>query len=228
MTLATIGTITGSSPSSLQAGGNIINANFAEIKAVHGGFTAGLYYAAVPCVAAATPAAPGATNIYMLKVPVLQTMTLSSIASVVTTAEATKLFGWAVYAHDVATDRPTGATPLASTGFGLSANATGVVDGPLTLNKQLDPTVTNGFVWLAFMTNSTTGIWQSMSPTSTIASSRMGLSLSNIQNGAAVITQGLQFAATFNTWPDLTTPPTWGYIQSARMPIPYLKYASIP
>lgn len=202
-----------------------INGNFDELyRILADGIIAGKYLAAMPYATLNAGAAPGTANMYICPIVIRKTATLSAIATYVTTAHAANTFGLAVYAHNYTTGQPTG-TPIAQTATTLSTATATAVDGPLVANVQLNP----GIYWVAFQTTSASAVWQCPGSTSGVFLSYFGDgTLSNVVSGAQAVTVGYQIANTYASWPDLTTPPAYGFIQSARMPALYLKYASVP
>lgn len=182
----------------------------------------GEYTYAHDYVTLAAGSAPGLANMYLVPLPVAQKKTLSSIGSYVAAAEATKTFGFSVYAHNPTTNRPTG-SPIASTLNTLSAGTVGLVDGPLQANVAL-----TSLVWIGFQTNSTTATWQ-CSPAGWAGIARLvgSSAQATLVTGVSSVIQSLAVANTFGTWPDLTS-ASFNPNQSARMPAIHVKYASAP
>lgn len=185
---------------------------------------AGEYTFAYDYVTLSAGQAPNTPNMYLIPLPVSQKKTLSSIGSFVAVGEAGKAFGFAVYAHNPTTNRPTG-NALASTLATLSAATSAVtVDGPLQSNLAL-----TSLVWIAFQTNSTTATWQ-CAPAGWAGVARLvgNSSQSTLVTGVSSVLQSLTTPnATFGTWPDLTS-ATFTPNQSPRFPALHVKYASVP
>lgn len=208
---------------------NGINGNFSDLDKMLGAdmMVAGSYYAAMRYPQLNAGTAPQSANLILMPIPVLRKGTLASLSTYVTTTETGKNFGLAVYAHNRSNGRPTG-TPIATTGTSLATPATSLVnvDGPLTTPPQLDV----GFYWFGFQCNTTTAVWQA--PASTSGAFAAVVGDTNIDNvvgpSAQTVIQGLQIANTFGTWPDLTTPPSYGYQKSNRFPALYWKWSSFP
>jgi hypothetical protein len=185
---------------------------------------AGGYFPAMPYASLSAGAAPGATTMYMMPFLIRRTSVMSKLMTYITTAEAAKSFQLSIYAHNYTSGYPTG-TPLAATASTLSAATTGAVEGAIVTPVSLDMQL----AWLGFQTNSTTAIWQAPPASSGIMAYIFGAdgTPANTVGGAQAVTSGVQFANTFGTLPDLSTPPTWGYLQSARMPATYLQHSSV-
>lgn len=183
------------------------------------------YYAVLPYIGLNAGAAPVNTAIYFVPFFVAFTATVSSIATWITTAQASQTFGFAIYAHNPTTGTPTGAA-LASTGFSPSAAATGAVECPLISNFQLTP----GIWWLGFQTSATTAVWQNGSGAATINTNNCLVgspSATVVIAGAQATIQGWTYTNTYGTWPDVTG-GSFGNHQTARGAAAYFKYVSIP
>lgn len=162
------------------------------------GYVSGSYYQGLNAVVG-SGAATGNNSIRLHPIIIKERMTLSELATRVTTAESTKVFQMAIYAADSATKLPTGAALGATSS--LSAGGTGVMSaalagGSITLNP--------GLYWVALNTDSTTAVFQAFGGAYTFIATLLGGTASQISAGNAASLSYLAIAQTFGTWPNLT------------------------
>lgn len=136
----------------------------------HPGYVSGRFYIAPPAFPAPLQAgaALGTTTIKLVMINIEQRITISALATRVTTLFSGGLFGLAIYAMNPATKYPTG-TPLASI-MGASSTVATNVSTNLASNVTLEP----GQYWVAALADNSTVALATYSTGSPIGSFTVG------------------------------------------------------
>jgi hypothetical protein len=198
-----------------------INDNFAEVYGAAGVFktVAGLWYLPFSGGSLAAGTAFAANSLRVHPLVVSERCTISDLGTRISTA-GTGNVAFAIYARDPATNNPTGA-PLGTTS-GVSNAAATLVSAPLTTPVTLNP----GVYWLAALADSSAN-YQAAGAGSMF----MGWAVGGTQAAiSATNTTGLQaytYAATYGTWPDLTSVAPTAISSSGYALIHYL-VSSVP
>lgn len=162
------------------------------------GYVSGSYYHGLNAVVGSGTAI-GANSIRLHPIVIKERMSLSELATRVTTAESTKVFQLAIYNADAATKLPTG--PALGATASLSAGGTGAMSASLVGGAI---PLKSGMYWVAINTDSTTGVFQAFGANYTFISTLLGGAATQVSAGNAASVSYLAFAQTFGTWPDLT------------------------
>lgn len=171
-----------------------------------------------PQNAFAAGAAPGANSIRLYPALIKQKMTMIAMGVRVTTASAGGNAQVAVYAHNPATGRPTGAALITSVNLDTSslANSVGTAFG------QLAP----GFYWFATNSDNGTSAYASLGSDPYMSQLIGSTTQQNSIAGSNFLT-GLSVSQTFGTWPDLTS-ATFTEVTTATIPVLQFKVGSVP
>lgn len=163
----------------------------------HPGYIAGNWYCPPGYTTAVGSAIP-VDSIRLLPFTITKPITVAQLAARVSTISAAGNFQLAVYAHNPATGRPTGAalcsTANMSTG---SAAAVSAAVTPVTLSP--------GTYWMALNQDNSVAIYQTMNNATGLASAIVGsATLGNVTSTTSNVAFSLSVAQAFGTWPNLT------------------------
>jgi len=169
---------------------------------IHPGYVAANWYLPILGGDASNTAAFAANTIYYVATYIARAVTISDLGCQISTTSAGNNIKLAIYAHDIATNRPSG-LPLAETG-NISTTSAANVSADIT---GANVTLPAGMYWAAFwQDNSTSAIRSSGRDSHPISSSLVGAStMGGVMSTSGYSLRVLSSSETFGTWPNATS-----------------------
>lgn len=196
------------------------NIGLGQNRADHPGYVSGNFYQGNGGVQVTTGAAIPANSIRAIPFVIKARVTISQLATRISTVSAGGNIQVAVYANNPATGRPTG-NALCATGNLSTAAVAAVAANLVGGNTVLEA----GIYWFFVNSDNSVAACQAYAGASVLAGYLIGSStLNNITTGGTSVTLALTLSQTFGTWPDVTA-ASFTEITTGTYAIPMFKAA---